>query len=154
MHTITQIRLEEPQKVKRKPEIESEREVALADLLAHNHFVIRERKAQGKYAMALSVTENRLRMDVSDMESDYHTYLVVPIKPFKNLIRDYFMICESYFEAVQSANPSRIEALDMGRRGLHNEASELLQSMLKERIEMDLDTARRLFTLICVLHIS
>jgi len=79
--------------------------------------------------------------------------VALPVRPLRQIIKDYFMICESYFDAIKTAPPSRIEALDMGRRGLHNEGSEILRDRLDGRIEVDLDTARRLFTLLCVLHI-
>ena len=98
----------------------------------------------------MGLIENRLVLDVTG--PDYQRRHILSLSPFRGLIRDYFMICESYYQAIRQATPSQIEALDMGRRGLHNEASELLQRRLAGKIETDMDTARRLFTLITALH--
>lgn len=154
MKTICDITLDEHTVVRRAPHIESERSAAIADLLAENFFTLKTREAQGKYGLHLRVEEQRLRIEVLDRADGKSHEIVVPLKPFKKIIRDYFLICESYFEAVKSANHTKIEAIDMGRRGLHNEGSELLRQYLDKEVEMDLDTARRLFTLICVLHIT
>jgi len=98
----------------------------------------------------MGLIENRLVLDVTG--PDYERRHILSLSPFRSMIRDYFMICESYYQAIRNATPAQIEALDMGRRGLHNEASELLMTRLKGKIVTDLDTARRLFTLICALH--
>jgi uncharacterized protein (UPF0262 family) len=98
----------------------------------------------------MGLMDNRLVLDVR--ASGYERRHILSLSPFRSLIRDYFMICESYFQAIRNATPAQIEVLDMGRRGLHNEASELLMTRLKGKIETDLDTARRLFTLICALY--
>lgn len=154
MKTICDITLDEHTVVRRAPHIESERSAAIADLLADNSFLLKARDSQGKYGLHLKVEDQRLRIDVLERDSGKTHEIVVPLKPFKSIIRDYFLICESYFEAVKSANHTKIEAIDMGRRGLHNEGSELLSQYLAREVEMDLETARRLFTLICVLHIT
>lgn len=153
MRTIHDITLDERTVVHHAPHIESERSAAINDLLADNYFALKARQEQGKYGLHLRVADQRLFMDVMDKNGAESHEIAVPLKPFKMLIRDYFLICESYLEAVKSANHTRIEAIDMGRRGIHNEGSELLMQYLAKEVEMDMDTARRLFTLICVLHI-
>ena len=104
----------------------------------------------GPYDLKISLIENRLALDIQG--PGYQRRHILSLSPFRAVIRDYFMICESYYKAIRTSSPSQIEAIDMGRRGLHNEGSELLSERLKEKIEIDFDTARRLFTLICVLH--
>lgn len=104
------------------------------------------------YDLALSIEESRLVVRMTDKAGQELPILVLSTKPYKRLIKDYFLIVQSYNEAIKGDNPSRIESIDMGRRGLHNEGAELLQERLKDKIKMDFDTARRLFTLICVLH--
>lgn len=153
MKTICDITLDERTVLHRAPHIESERAAAINDLLAENSFALKARRKQGEYGLHLSVADQRLVIDVMDKNGADSQEITVPLKPFKMLIRDYFLICESYLEAVKSANHTKIEAIDMGRRGIHNEGSELLRDYLDDAVEMDLDTARRLFTLICVLHI-
>ena len=137
--------------VRRNPEIDHDRAVAIFDLLEENFFDLVEGPA-GPYNLHLSVEENRLLFGVCD-ESDYPVNeFTLPISNFRSIIKDYFVVCDSYYDAIKSASPSKIEAIDMGRRGLHNEGSEVLQERLKPHVEIDFDTARRLFTLICVLH--
>ena len=128
-----------------------DRTIALRDLKTDSHFVpFGDEK--GPYDITLSIEDNRLIFRIKNAENLALPALVLSLKPYKRIIKDYFMIVESYDEAVKGANPSRIEAIDMGRRGLHNEGAELLKDRLSEKIDMDMDTARRLFTLICVLH--
>ena len=128
---------------------EQERQIAIFDLLEDNYFAP-DGAQGGPYDLKMGLMENRLVLDVSG--PDYARRHILSLSPLRPLVRDYFMICESYYQAIRNATPAQIEALDMGRRGLHNEASELLQERLKGKIETDLDTARRLFTLICALH--
>lgn len=128
---------------------EQERKIAIFDLLEQNCFAP-EGAAGGPYDLRMGLVENRLVLDVAG--PDYQRRHILSLSPFRGLIRDYFMICESYYQAIRQATPSQIEALDMGRRGLHNEASELLQRRLAGKVETDMDTARRLFTLITALH--
>lgn len=137
------------------PEIEQERQAAVTDLLAENRFVVRD-LPQGPYDLSLSVMEGRLHFRITPQSGgdDAESHLTIPLSPLKSLMKDYFLICESYYDALKSANCSRVEAIDMGRRGLHNEASEVLIGLLGERVETDQETARRLFTLICVMHLK
>ena len=102
--------------------------------------------------LRLGITENRLVFDIRREDDSPLMAHLLSLTPFRRIVKDYFMICDSYYKAIRTATPSQIEAIDMGRRGLHNEGSELLMERLKEKINLDFDTARRLFTLICVLH--
>ena len=131
------------------PELEHERGVVVADLLDQNSFRPEDARG-GPYDLRISSVENRLALLVSG--PGYERAHVLALTPLKGSIRDYMMICESYHDAIREASPSRIEAVDMGRRGLHDEAARLLQERLAGKIATDLDTARRLFTLICTLH--
>ncbi|MCB1471888.1 MAG: UPF0262 family protein [Rhodobiaceae bacterium] len=133
------------------PDIDHERAVAIYDLLEENHFQPAA-DAEGPFALNLSIQEQRLVMDISRSEGPAVATHVLSLTPLRKVIRDYFMICESYYEAIRQASPSRIEAIDMGRRGLHDEGSRILRERLEGKIDVDHDTARRLFTLICVLH--
>ncbi len=149
---IVEISLDERTVVRRSPDVEHERAVAIYDLTEENYFhpVGNDR---GPYHLHLSIAENRLLFDIRDDAEDPVTTVLLPLLPFRRIVKDYFAICDSYYEAIRSASPSKIEAIDMGRRGLHDEGSELLRDRLNGKIEVDSDTARRLFTLICVLHI-
>ncbi|MFQ5959152.1 MAG: UPF0262 family protein [Alphaproteobacteria bacterium] len=151
-HRIVDVTLDERTVVRRGAEVEHERRVAIFDLLEDNHFAPKG-LAPGPYVLHLAVEENRLVLHVNDVEGELLDKVQLPIRPFRRLIKDYFTVCESYYEAIKRATPSRIEAIDMGRRSLHNEGSELLRERLADKVEVDFDTARRLFTLICVLHI-
>lgn len=133
------------------PDVEHERAVAIYDLLEENSFRPIGHGG-GPYRLKLSIQDKRLIFDVRDEGDGPITLHVLSLKPFRKVVKDYFMICESYFEAIKTASPSRIEAIDMGRRGLHNEGSQVLLDRLSEKIDMDFDTARRLFTLVCALH--
>jgi uncharacterized protein (UPF0262 family) len=136
----------------RTPQIEQEREVAMSDLLEANHFHP-DGSAGGPYDVTLGVRENRLLFDILPQGGD-KLRVSLPLSPLRATIRDYFLICDSYYKAMRTAQPYQIEALDMGRRGLHDEGARLLMKRLEGRIETDFDTARRLFTLICVLHLK
>ncbi|HMK68839.1 MAG TPA: UPF0262 family protein [Stellaceae bacterium] len=149
---IVKIDLDEKSVVRRNADIEHERAVAIFDLLEENSFVPVAPRT-GPFHLRIGLEENRLVLDLRTTDESPLDRLTLPLQPFRGIIRDYFLICESYYKAIRTATPSRIEAIDMGRRGLHNEGSELLRERLAEKVEMDLDTARRLFTLICVLHI-
>jgi uncharacterized protein (UPF0262 family) len=135
----------------RSPDVEHEREVAIFDLLQDNLFRVIGRDP-GPYKLLLSIVEGRLVFNISTAEGRDCAVIGLALSPFRRIVKDYFMICESYFEAIRTATPSQIETIDMARRGLHNEGSEILKARLKDKIEIDLDTARRLFTLVCVLH--
>jgi uncharacterized protein (UPF0262 family) len=138
------------------PEAEHERRVALFDLLERNSFRLPGRPDRpapaGPYRLRLSIAEGRLVFDVATESGEPAGAFHLSLSPFRQIIRDYFAICASYFDAVKRLPPAQIEAIDMGRRGIHNEGSELLMRRLQGKVETDMDTARRLFTLICVLH--
>ncbi|MDX1575569.1 MAG: UPF0262 family protein [Kiloniellales bacterium] len=149
---LVNISLDERTVVRRSADVEHERAVAMFDLLEDNHFALVGDHA-GPYSLHLSVQENRLLFDVRDEADQAIETVALPLAPFRRIVKDYFTVCETYFDAIKTASPSKIEAIDMGRRGLHNEGSEILRDRLDGRIELDFDTARRLFTLLCVLHI-
>ncbi|WP_455372361.1 UPF0262 family protein [Limibacillus halophilus] len=149
---IKDIRLDEKSVVRRNPDVEHERAVAIFDLLEDNAFELTSGQS-GPYCVVLRLEEDRLILDVADEQERPLTSIALSVKPFRRIIKDYFSVCESYFEAIKTASPSRIEAIDMGRRGLHNEGSDMLRDRLEEKVAIDFDTARRLFTLLCVLHI-
>lgn len=149
---LVRIELDERSVVRRSPQIEHERKVAIYDLLEENQFILRG-DFGGPYGLYLGVEENRLVFDIRDADDSPLTKFALPLAPFKSIVRDYFLVCESYFAAIKTATPSKIEAIDMGRRGLHNEGAELLRERLADKVEIDSGTARRLFTLLCVLHI-
>jgi uncharacterized protein (UPF0262 family) len=149
---IIDIVLDEESVARRSPEVEHERAVALFDLLEENDFALVG--TPGPYRLRIGVFEQRLVFDVRDADDNKLRDIVLSLTPFRKVVKDYFLVCESYYAAIKKLSPSQIEALDMGRRGLHNEGSELLRERLNGKIEIDLDTARRLFTLICALHIT
>jgi len=150
---LTAIELDEHTVVRRTREIEQEREIAIYDLLEGNHFRP-EGSAGGPYRLVLGISENRLVFDVKLESGEPHGRVMLALTSFRRIIKDYFLVCGSYFKAIRNAPAAQIEALDMGRRGLHDEGSHLLRERLKGKIEVDFDTARRLFTLICVLHLK
>lgn len=149
---IIAIELDEKSIIRRNADIEQERKVAIFDLLEGNHFDVTGQ--EGPFRVLLRVEEGRLAIDVRDEEGAALETIRLGLARFRRPVRDYFHICESYFKAVRSADPKVIETIDMARRGIHNEAAELLQECLADRVTLDFDTARRLFTLICVLHIK
>ena len=113
-----------------------------------------ERGANGPYRLKLAVADGRLALSISDQDERLLEELILGLARFRRSIRDYFAICDSYYQAIRKATAAEIETIDMARRGIHNSAAELLMERLDGRVEMDFDTARRLFTLICVLHIK
>ena len=133
------------------PDVEHERAVAIFDLLEENSFEP-SGHAGGPYHLKLSLMDQKLVLAVTSEAGDAVATHILSLTPFRRIIKDYFMICESYYDAIRSSSPSKIEAIDMGRRGLHNEGSRTLQDRLSGKIDVDFDTARRLFTLVCVLH--
>ena len=149
---IAAITLDEHSVVIRSKPIEQEREVAISDLLEKNFFRL-EASSGGPYHVTLGVEENRLVLDISLEDGGPHGKVMLSLTPFGKVIKDYFLVCDSYYKAIRTAPPQQIEALDMGRRALHDEGSTLLKKRLDGKIEMDFETARRLFTLICVLHL-
>jgi uncharacterized protein (UPF0262 family) len=150
---ITAIELDEKTLVRRTRQIDQEREIAIYDLLEANSFRPMNSPG-GPYKLVLGIEESRLVFDIRLEDDAPHGRIMLSLTPFRKVVKDYFLICESYFKAIREAPPSQIETLDMSRRAVHNEGSELLVERLSGKIEVDHDTARRLFTLICVLHLK
>ena len=149
---IAKVTLDERTVVRRSPEVEHERAVAIFDLIEENFFSLAG-DHRGPYSLYLGIEENRLVIDIRSESEDPMGKVILALTPFRRIVKDYFQVCESYYHAIKASSPSQIEAIDMGRRGLHNEGSELLRERLAGKIDLDNNTARRLFTLICVLHI-
>ena len=153
MSYLIEIKLETKDSNKATPEIIQEREVALFDLLEKNTFVItKETDFVGPYRLNLKIFERRLVFEVFSSGRDRIVEFQLSLVPFQQVVKDYFKICKSYLEAVKRLSPSKIETIDMARRGIHGEGARVLQERLRGKVELDDDTARRLFTLICVLH--
>ena len=132
------------------PEAEHERNTAIYDLIEDNRFALAN-GVPGPYHLVLSTQEGRLVLDVRNAAQQPIMAFGLSLTPFRRIVRDYFQICDSYYEAIRSASPQQIETIDMARRGLHNEGSEILMERLAGKVVTDLDTARRLFTLVCAL---
>ena len=156
MSYIAQIELDDRNLPPPTPEIEQERRVAMFDLLEENSFSLPKRDDRlvpdGPYKIGLSIQDKRLVFDVQTQDDSPAAQFIMSLGPFRQVVKDYYQICESYFTAVKTMPPSQIETIDMARRGIHNEGSRVLQERLEGKAEVDTDTARRLFTLICVLH--
>ena len=152
-HSIVQVFLDEVSIIRRSPEAEQERAVAIYDILESNYFAPTGDLA-GPFHLYLRIEDHsRLVLDIRSEQDESLRKIGLPLLPLRRLIRDYFQICESYYDAIKKLTPSQIETIDMARRGLHNEGSEILAERLKDSVEVDYETARRLFTLVCVLHI-
>jgi uncharacterized protein (UPF0262 family) len=150
---IAKITLDERLVVRRSPEVEHERAVAIFDLIEENNFAPAA-GYPGPFNVHLSLRDGRvLVIAIADENDGPLEEVTLPLTPLRSIIKDYFTVCESYFQAIKTASPSQIESIDMGRRGLHNEGSETLRDRLAAKVAIDHETARRLFTLICVLHI-
>ena len=134
-----------------RPDFDRDRDAAIGDLLVDNSFVL-VGDSGGPYKLRLGAEEGRLLFDVSGGREHPLRRVRLALQPFRRVIRDYIELCEVHYDAMRTMSPSKVEAMDMGRRGLHNEGARLLQERLKDRIGIDIDTARRLFTLICALH--
>jgi uncharacterized protein (UPF0262 family) len=132
------------------PDVEHERQIAIYDLLERNHFALQDHDG-GPYALRLSVADGKLSLGVSLADGTPCMTHILSLTPLRRIVKDYFMICDSYYAAIRTATPSQIESIDMGRRSLHNEGSDLLINRLDGKIEVDFETARGLFTLISVL---
>jgi uncharacterized protein (UPF0262 family) len=153
---IIDVELDERTILWRSADVEQERRIAIFDLLEGNHFAPQREHPdgyKGPYKIKLSVEEGRLAIEMLRDDGSHLETLVLALGRFRRPIKDYFAICDSYYQAIRQATPQQIETVDMARRALHNEAAELLRERLSGKIEVDFDTARRLFTLICVLHI-
>jgi uncharacterized protein (UPF0262 family) len=149
---LVEVTLDEGSIGRNSTDVEHEREVAIFDLLERNTFALAGHENGGPYTLHLSLADNRLVFTVGDTNRGPIVHVMLSLSPFRRLVKDYFLMCESYYQAIKTAPPSRIEAIDMGRRGLHDEGSQLLMERLKGKIQIDKATARRLFTLICALH--
>jgi uncharacterized protein (UPF0262 family) len=150
-YRLASITIDEGSMGRPSPDIEHERAVAIYDLIEKNLFAP-VGHAGGPYALALSISENRLVFDVRLADGAPVIAHLLSLTPLRRIVKDYFMVCDSYYQAVRTAPPAKIQAIDMGRRGLHDEGSRLLQERLSGKIAVDFDTARRLFTLISALH--
>lgn len=156
-HRIAHIVLDEETIIWRNADVEQERRVAIFDLIEENSFrPVRsaERGATGPYRLKLSVQDGRLAMDIRSEDDEQLETLLIGLARFRRPIREYFAICDSYYQAIRKATPTEIETIDMARRGIHDNAAELLMERLEGKVETDFATSRRLFTLICVLHIK
>ncbi|KTT73147.1 UPF0262 family protein [Sphingomonas endophytica] len=154
---IIDIELDERTILWRSADIEQERRIAIFDLIEENHFAPQRGYPDGyagPFRVKLGVEEGRLAIQIAREDGTPLETLVLGLARFRRPIRDYFAICDSYFQAIRQSTPAQIETVDMARRGIHNEAAELLRERLDGKIHIDFDTARRLFTLICVLHIK
>ena len=151
---IRNVTLDDASIIRRSAEVEHERRIALVDLQHSNEVTLLS--APGltpPYDLFISVRENRLTLRFTDIDANTHD-ITLTLTPYRGIIKDYFLMCENYYEAIKHAPGDRLQTLDMARRAVHNEGSELLQEQLKDKVQMDFATARRLFTLICVLHIK
>ncbi len=151
LYKIVQIDLDERSLAPATADIEHERKVAIYDLLEENFFKP-SGAGEGPFELYLSNVERRLVFDVRRQGGDALGQVHLSMTPFRKIIKDYFMLCESYYDAIRTAAPSQIETIDMARRGMHNEGSDILRERLEDKIELDMNTARRLFTLICSFH--
>jgi uncharacterized protein (UPF0262 family) len=133
------------------PDIEHERAIAIYDLIEQNFFAPHGEPV-GPFTLRIGITGNRLMFDIRKESGDPVIVHLISLTPFRRIVKDYFMICDSYHQAIRTATPDKIEAIDMGRRGVHNEGSNTLKERLSGKVDMDFETARRLFTLLCVLH--
>jgi len=148
---IVSIEIDEKSLAPAGPDADHERKVAIFDILEGNTFRLVGHDG-GPYAVVLSLADNRLVFDVAEEGGAPVRKLMLSLTTLRRVIKDYFMICDSYYDAIRNSTPSQIEAIDMGRRGLHNEGSQILTEKLADKVEVDFDTSRRLFTLVCALH--
>jgi uncharacterized protein (UPF0262 family) len=151
VYRLVNVTLDEESIGRSNRDVEHERAVAIYDLLEENTFRPRGHPG-GPYSLTLAITGNRLVFDIRLADGTAVVAHHLSLSPLRRIVKDYFMICDSYYAAIRTASPEQIESIDMGRRALHNEGSELLIERLRHKVEMDVDTARRLFTLMCVLH--
>ena len=149
---IVAVTLDEESIGRSGPDIEHERAIAIYDLIEQNLFAPDGHDGKGPFTLQIGITGNRLMFDIRREDGAPVVAHLLSLTPFRRIVKDYFMICDSYYQAIRTATPDKIEAIDMGRRGVHNEGSRVLMDRLKGKVKVDLDTARRLFTLICVLH--
>ncbi len=148
---LVAVNLDEETIGRSNPDVEHERQIAIYDLLEQNHFAP-VGHAEGPYVLNLSINGNRLVFDIRTEKGKPVIAHLLSLSPLRRIVKDYHLICDSYYQAIRTATPDKIEAIDMGRRGVHNEGSRILMERLKGKVILDMDTARRLFTLLCVLH--
>ncbi|WP_315835651.1 UPF0262 family protein [Bradyrhizobium prioriisuperbiae] len=148
---IVAITLDEESIGRSGPDIEHERAIAIYDLVEKNLFAP-EGAAGGPFTLHLGISGNRLMFDIRQEDASPVVVHLLSLTPFRRIVKDYFMICDSYYHAIRTATPDKIEAIDMGRRGVHDEGSHTLMERLNGKVRIDFETARRLFTLISVLH--
>lgn len=148
---LESVKLDEKTIGRSNPDIEHERQVAIYDLLEQNSFAPIGH-AGGPYELRISITGNRLVFDIRAKDGKAVVAHLLSLSPLRRIVKDYYTVCDSYYQAIRTATPDKIEALDMGRRAIHNDGSRILMERLKDKVRLDIDTARRLFTLICVLH--
>src|ERR1700758_3510841 len=149
---IVAVTLDEESIGRSGPDIEHERAIAIYDLIEQNLFAPEGAEEDGPFKLHIGITGNRLMIDIRREDDETVVAALLSLTPFPRIVKDYFMICDSYDQAIRTATPDKIEAIDMGRRGIHDEGSRTLQERLKGKVRIDFETARRLFTLICVLH--
>jgi uncharacterized protein (UPF0262 family) len=148
---LVKVELDEESIGRSNPDVEHEREVAIYDLLEQNSFAPID-DTNGPYALHLKVDGARLVFDIRSETGKPVVAHLLSLSPLRRIVKDYYTICDSYYQAIRTATPDKIEALDMGRRAIHNDGSRILMERLRSKVALDLDTARRLFTLVCVLH--
>jgi uncharacterized protein (UPF0262 family) len=148
---LVSVELDEKSIGRSSPDIDHERKIAIYDLLEANSFAP-VGDTNGPYALYLSITGNRLVFDIRLEDGTPVAAQLFSLSPLRRIVKDYYLICDSYYQAIRTATPDKIEAIDMGRRSIHDEGSTVLMERLKDKVAVDFDTARRLFTLICVLH--
>jgi uncharacterized protein (UPF0262 family) len=149
---LTSVTLDEESIGRSNPDVEHEREVAIYDLLEQNTFAPIGHEDSGPFALHLSINGSRLVFDIRRQDGTPIVAHLFSLSPLRRIVKDYYTICDSYYQAIRTATPDKIEALDMGRRATHDDGSRILMERLKNKVKVDHDTARRLFTLICVLH--
>jgi uncharacterized protein (UPF0262 family) len=149
---IVAVTLDEESIGRSGPDIEHERAIAIYDLIEQNLFAPEGFGDAGPFTLHIGITGNRLMFDIRREDATPVVAHLLSLTPFRRIVKDYFMICDSYYQAIRTATPDKIEAIDMGRRGIHDEGSRTLQERLKGKVRIDFETARRLFTLITVLH--
>lgn len=150
-HRLVSVTLDSASIGRGNPDQEQERAIAIYDLVEMNNFGLAGHDG-GPYALSIALHEAKLALEICGADGEHIVTHILSLSPFRRIFRDYFMICETYYSAIRTASPSQIEAIDMGRRGLHNEGAQILADRLAGKIECDFDTARRLFTLVTALH--
>ncbi len=149
---LVKVTLDEESIGRSNPDVEHERQIAIYDLIEQNVFAPEGHADEGPFALHLSITGSRLVFDIRREDGTPIIAHLFSLTPLRRIVKDYYLICDSYYQAIRTATPDKIEAIDMGRRGIHDEGSRILMERLKGKVKIDIDTARRLFTLICVLH--